>query len=400
MNVRTPFTDTPAKRAILAACDHGQATGDWNPLLRQLNGALRDQTLHGPFFYHSEMTIDNQTAYNWCIVEIDTDAAEAVQRFFRDLGGYEVIQQSYKDYFGHTAPFPIHYPARILAANEHGNAGHPAQLAWFLDQFLPRIDKTALDYVCGIELVSAWESRFVNVYWPAAERVLDQPSLNLLSNLRGNLPFSAFTSLYATLHDAGHWLGSMAYLPESPEFSRYMPAAWFSAMGELSTDAATIALLLDLAPSAAAFILTSRLFDYYDQGPAERTLVAANGRQFDSLVEALLFERFRKAGGLVPVGDRWHLDMDAVQRAARQLLGELNKLGYELRNQVANELTDGINAISRAFIQRDLVLDSNGLWRMSAELQAMLKKLDGLPLELKWSMMRPYYHYQHVLEEL
>ncbi len=304
MNVTYPFTDDPIKREIVAACDHGKATGDWNPLLKQLWVALREQKLRGPFFFHAEMVIDEQKAYNWCIVEMDTGAVQAVQQFLRNLGGFEVVQQRYKAYFYRVPPLPVHFPARLLAANENGNAGHPSTLAWFLHECLPGIDKASLDFLCGIEMVTSWESRFTEVYRPAARRVLDQASLKLLADLEGGLSFGTFTAIYATLHDAGHWLGNMACLPESPAFARHMPVQWWGAFGELTTDMATVGLLFDLSPSSSAFVLLSRLFDYMHRGVGPSPIVTALNQQFDTLANAMLFERLRKAGGLIPIGDR------------------------------------------------------------------------------------------------
>ncbi|MHB8630098.1 MAG: hypothetical protein ACYDBJ_29600 [Aggregatilineales bacterium] len=398
MTVRTPFADDPVKRDILAVCDHGQATGDWNPLLKAMHTALHDRKLHGPFFYHSEMVVEGTAAYNWCIVEIDTDAVEATARWLRQVGEFEVFQQRYKRYFGQVPPQPAHFPAQILTANESGNAGHPAQLAWFLDQYLPNINKDNLDYVCGIELISSWESRFTSVYWPAAQRVLDKDSQKLLTELRGEMPFSTFATLYATLHDSGHWLGSMACLPESPVFARYMPNLWYAMMGELATDTATIALLFDLAPSAVAFILTSRLFDYMYRELDNRALQARLNQQDDTFANALLFERLRKAGGLIQVGDRWHLEIAAARAGAHQLMDDLNQLGAELIGYVHADQTELIEARSREFIRRDLSCDDR-LWQIPPTLQPVLDKLEGLPLELKWSAMRPYYRYQHLLDE-
>lgn len=398
MNVNFPFTDDPIKRDILAACDQGKATGNWNPLLKQLWVALGNQSLRGPFFMHAEFEIDSKFLYNYCIAEIDLDAVDFVKSELRRFGGFEVIQNRYKEYFGGIPPMPIHFPARILAANETGNAGHPATVAWFLHEMLPRIDKASLEFVCGIELVSSWESRFNKVYRPAAERVLDDPSRKALADLIGDLSFGKFTALYATLHDTGHWLGSMACLPESPAFARHLPVTWWGAFGELMTDMAMVTLMFDLAPSSTAFVLTSRLFDYMHRGIGPDPLVTALNQQFDTLANTLLFERMRKAGALTPAGDRFHFEIDGIRAVASQLLVDLNRLGTEMAGYEAEGSPERVLAAGRDFIGRDLPSGEN-LWQFPPAVQALLTKMQDLPLELKWATILPSYPYQQLLEE-
>ena len=40
-----PCADSPVKRDIAEAGDHGRATGDWHPLLNRMNAALKNDEL-------------------------------------------------------------------------------------------------------------------------------------------------------------------------------------------------------------------------------------------------------------------------------------------------------------------------------------------------------------------
>ena len=130
-----PFVDCKIKQEIADCCDHGRATGDWNPLLGKMSYALKENLLVGPFFFHAEMRIKKKRAYNWCIAEIDYDGIHWLAQFLASIGGYELLQRRYQAFFGDKPVFPNHLPVRILAANDDGNAGQPSQVSWFLDQF-------------------------------------------------------------------------------------------------------------------------------------------------------------------------------------------------------------------------------------------------------------------------
>jgi hypothetical protein len=394
-----PFTDTPLKREIAEASDHGQATGDWNPLLNNLNTALRDNTLDGPFFFHGAMRFNRKEAYNWCIVELDAASRDWLQQHLVNLGGYKTIQQRYKDFFGVAPHFPNHLPARLLAANEDGNAGAPSTLSWFLDQYLPNIEVKNIDYVCGLEIISCWEARFEAVYNPVKAAWLDKESLDKLTELQAGLPLGALATLAALVHEAGHGLGANACLPQLPNYARKMPMTWYGALGELTTEMAGLALVSDIAPALIAFIFAFRLAGNMSRGGvAEQTGRQRLNTDYDCLTSALMFERFRKAGVLARNGAFWRIDFEAIQPAAAQFLQNLERLGQELTAYADQLKDDLVRPAAFDFIANDLPVDDEQRWAIPPEQQSMLAQVAQIPRSPAWSDMLKYYTHQHLLD--
>ncbi len=401
MEASHTFVDSSVKRDILEACDHGRASGDWNPLLKRLNLALRDDELHGPFYLHANMAIaGGPEVYNQVVLEIDNANIQWMQDYWQSIGGFQTVQKKFAEFYGVEPEFPIHFPAHILAANEESNAAHPFTVAWFLHEYLPGIRKDSLEYVCGLEIVSGWQARFETIFRPASRLLLDAESDKKLQEMLTVFPFGATCTLYAIIHDAGHWLGYQQCLPQPPVFAQYMPPHWYGAMGELATDMAGVGLFTDMLPGVSAFVLHQRLFDYTYKTPSRDPLQNGLNTQFDMLGEAIAFENFRRHGALTPVGDKWHLDIEKTKVAALDLLTKLEALGKELEEDVASGYTEGIHEKGRAFIAQYVPWDDTRGWLASTELQQYVGSIMSLPLMLQRPMMDKYYTLQEQLPTL
>ncbi|MBX3081615.1 MAG: hypothetical protein KF716_08250 [Anaerolineae bacterium] len=397
MGLDFPFVDSPVKREIIEACDYGQASGDWNPLLKRLNIALRNNELVGPFYLHAKMAVGGPEVDNHVILEVDNENIRWMHKFWDSLGGFEIIQKRFAEFYGEEPEPPIHFPARILAANPDSNIAHPFVVAWFLHEYLAGIKQENLAFLCGVEIVTSWEVRFEKVFRPAAKLLLDAESEKVLSGMLDAHPFGAVTTVYASLHDCGHALGYQKCLPQSPAFAQYMPPHWYGAMGELATDMATVAFFSEMVPSASSMVLHQRLFDYTYKTEMADPFQEGINIQFDMLGEAIAFEHFRKHGALTPVDDQWHLDMPKVVAAAKELLVDLETLAKELSEDVTVGRSEVVYEKGKAFIARYLTWEDGRGWLVGEDLRRYVTKLSALPLRLDRSMMDSRYPLQSTL---
>jgi hypothetical protein len=387
-----PYVDSPVKQQIIDACEQGRQTNDWNPLLKVMSQALTDGTLDGPFFFHARMVIDNRDLYNWCILEMDNQNVRWMQDYLSSVGGFGVVQDRYEKFFHERPPFPIHFPARLLAANEDGNAGDPSTVAWFLHEHLPGIRKESLEFVCGIEMVSSWKARFEEVYYPGGQATLDPESLSKLRALENEIPFGAATTIYATIHDAGHWLGYMRCLSQTLPFTHHMTSQLYASMGELVTDMVAIGLMIDLFPSVTATILNMRLFDFCYRNTAANPLEEALNHQFDTIANATLLMHFLKTGVLTQNGDRWHLDFEKLPIAALALATDLESLGKQMHEMEQRGETARIEAMAVAWYKQYLIQSETGRWVYPEAIQPFLAKLES-STDLRLDMKRMVKHY-------
>lgn len=395
-----PFVDRIIKQEIVDSGDYGRATGDWKPLLGNMSQALKEGLLVGPFFFHAEMLIKKNRAYNWCIVEIDHDGIRWLSQFLHSIGGYPVLENRYQAFFGKSPVFPNHLPARILAANRDGNAGQPSQVSWFLDQFLPNVGlQSDMQDVCGLELITSWEARFSEIYMPGLREAFDAETTTQLTNLLDEFPLSSVATFAAIVHDVGHSSGPNACLPSLPIYdARKMPMRWYGAMGELTSDLAALALLSDVTPFLTPFILLFRFFYYIREGFAIDPTYSWLNKDYDSLAGALLFQNLLTSGVLSRTSKGWHLEIDEVGEQAHHFLTELHDLGNQLIELVETDQAQQVKPTTAEYFSRYLERDKKGRFLLPESHRAFLQQVAHLPLNPSWDAMEKYYKFQHLLQ--